>query len=80
MTPSAIPAEASRFIVRGWHEWEIDGRDLRLILVIETHVEMRAGAADYHSETVETSRAAATQLLRETPDAIDKIRIVPVQS
>lgn len=80
MTPSSIPPEASRFIVRSWHEWEIDGRELRLILVIETDVEMRAGAADYDSETVETLRAAAVQLLRETPDAIDKIRIVPVRT
>ena len=28
---------------RSWHEWEVDGRERRVILVVETGLEMRPG-------------------------------------
>ncbi|WP_176594447.1 hypothetical protein [Sphingobium sp. EM0848] len=68
-----------RNIVRSWHEWEIDGRERRLILVIETDVEMRPEAEDYDAILMEEVRTAAVALLRATPSAIDRIRIVPVR-
>lgn len=70
---------SNRNISRSWHEWEIDGRERRLILVIETHVEMCPEAAGYDAALMEEVRSAAVALLRATPSAIDRIRIVPVQ-
>ena len=65
-------------ISRSWHEWEIDGRERRLILVIETDVVMRPDADGYDAALMEEVRSAAVALLRATPSAIDRIRIVPV--
>ena len=70
---------SNRNISRSWHEWEIDGRERRLILVIETDVEMRPEASGYDAALMEEVRSAAVALLRATPSAIDRIRIVPVQ-
>ncbi len=67
------------YIVRTWHEWEIDGRERRLILVIETNVEMQPDADDYDARVMEDVRAAAVARLRLTPSAIDRVRIVPVR-
>lgn len=67
-------------IVRSWHEWEIDGRERRLILVIETDVEMQPDAENYDAALMEEVRSAAVELLRATPSAIDRIRIVPVRT
>jgi hypothetical protein len=64
-------------IVRSWHEWEIDGRERRLILVIETDIEMQPDADDYDDGLMEEVRSAAVARLRMTPSAIDRIRIVP---
>ncbi|KKW92229.1 hypothetical protein [Sphingobium chungbukense] len=68
-----------RNIVQSWHEWEIDGRDRRLILVIETDVEMRPEAENYDAALMEEVRTAAVALMRTIPSAIDRIRIVPVR-
>ncbi|WP_375195872.1 hypothetical protein [Sphingobium sp.] len=67
-------------IIGSWHEWEIDGRERCLILVIETDVEMRPEAENYDAALLEEVRAAAVAMLRATPSAIDRIRIVPPRS
>ena len=66
-------------ITRSWHEWEIDGRARRLILVIETDIEMQPEADDYDAALMEEVRSAAVARLRATASAIDRIRIVPVR-
>lgn len=66
-------------IARSWHEWEIDGRERRLILVIETDIEMQPEADDYDAVLMEEVRSAAVARLRATPSVIDCVRIVPVR-
>jgi len=31
---------------RSWHEWEVDGRDRRVVLVVETGLEMMESGRD----------------------------------
>lgn len=67
-------------IVNSWHEWEIDGVVRRLILVIETDVEMQPEADNYDPMLIEEVQSAAIAQLQATPSAINGIRIVPVRS
>ena len=69
----------SHHIVRSWHEWEIDGRERRIVLVVETELELQPEKIDYDHDLVEELRAAAIARLRATASAIDRIRIVPVR-
>lgn len=70
---------ASDHIRRTWHEWEINGRDRMVVLVIETDIEMRAGEPDYDPMLLEELRTAAVAQLNASATAIDRIRIVPVR-
>ncbi|KEQ54154.1 hypothetical protein [Sphingobium chlorophenolicum] len=66
-------------IARCWHEWEIDGRERRIILVVETDVEMQPEADGYDAALMEEVRSAAVARMRATSSAIDRIRIVPAR-
>lgn len=64
-------------ITRTWLEWEIDGRTRRLILVVETDVEMQPGEPDFSAQLLDEVRVAALAHMRADPSAIDLLRIVP---
>ena len=66
-------------VLRSWIEWEIDGRERRLILVVEADIEMRPEADDFDSELMDEVRAAAIAEMRASPNALHLIRIVPAQ-
>lgn len=75
----SFPAEASDHILRMWHEWEINGRERSVILVVETDAEMCAGEPGYDPVLLEAVRGAAVRRLNASASAIDRIRIVPVR-
>jgi hypothetical protein len=64
-------------ILRSWLEWEIDGRERRLILVVETDIEMRPEADDFDEALMDEVRTAAIAEMRAVPSALNLIRIVP---
>jgi len=64
-------------IVRSWHEWELDGRELRLVLVVETDIEMQPEMEGFDAELMDEVREAAITEMRNSPSAIHLIRIVP---
>ncbi|WP_198350900.1 hypothetical protein [Flavisphingomonas formosensis] len=66
-------------IVRSWHEWEIEGRERCVILVVETDVEMRPDEPGYDGAKLEEVRAAAVAASRRTASAVDRIRIIPAR-
>ena len=66
-------------VLRSWIEWEIDGRERRLILVVETDIEMRPEADDFDAELMDEVRATAIAEMRASPNALHLIRIVPAQ-
>jgi hypothetical protein len=62
---------------RSWHEWEVDGRERRVILVVETGLEMRPGHEGFDSEALDKLISDVTSEMRASPSPIDRVRIVP---
>jgi hypothetical protein len=77
-SPSAFRAASqTRHIVRCWHEWEFDGSDRRVILCLETTLELRPGAEGFDPMLLDELIAEATDLMRASFSPINSIRIVP---
>jgi len=66
-------------IMRSWYEWEIDGRERKMILIVETDVPLQPDENGYDVLILEDLRAAAVARSHASPGAIDRIRIVPVR-
>ena len=62
---------------RSWHEWEVDGRDRRVILVVETGLEMRPGHEGFDAAALDKLISDVMSEMRASPSPIDRIRIVP---
>ena len=62
---------------RSWLEWEVDGRDRRVILVVETGLEMRPGHDGFDAEALDKLISDVTAEMRASPSPIDRVRIVP---
>jgi len=45
-------------ILQSWHEWELGGREHRIVLVVETDLEMRPEAGDFHATLMDEVREA----------------------
>ncbi|MDP9424119.1 MAG: hypothetical protein M3Q19_15030 [Pseudomonadota bacterium] len=75
----AISADNDRRQLRCWHEWEIDGNLRRVVLCIETGLEMRPGEPGFDPLALESLVAEAHELMRSCPSPIDSIRIVPAR-
>jgi hypothetical protein len=66
-----------RHILRCWHEWEFDERERRIILCVETALELRPGSEGFDSRRLDELIEEATQMMRTSASPIDSIRIVP---
>jgi len=62
---------------RSWHEWEVDGRERRVILVVETGLEMRPGHEGFDAVALDKLISDVTSEMRASPSPIDRVRIVP---
>ena len=70
-------ADNDRSALRSWHEWLIDGADRRIILCVETALELRPGFPGFDAARLEALIADATDMMRTSASPIDAIRIVP---
>ncbi len=66
-----------RHVLRCWHEWEFDGRERRIILCVETDLELQPGCEGFDSRPLDELIAEATTIMRASASPIDSIRIVP---
>lgn len=66
-----------RHILRYWHEWEFDGRDRRIILCVETALELRPGSKGFDPRHLDELVAEVTDMMHAGPSPVDRIRIVP---
>jgi hypothetical protein len=64
-------------MLRCWHEWEFDGAERRIILCVETDLELRPGCEGFNPMQLDDLVAKATETMRESASPIDSIRIVP---
>ncbi len=62
---------------RTWHEWEVDGRERKVILVVETGLEMRPGHDGFDAVALDKLISDVTSEMRSSPSPIDRVRIVP---
>jgi hypothetical protein len=69
--------ENGRHILRYWHEWEFDERERRIVLCVETALELRPGSEGFDASKLDELIEDATQLMRASASPIDSIRIVP---
>lgn len=70
-------SDNDRYILRCWHEWEFDGRERRIILCVETALELRPGCEGFDSGQLEVLIAEATDIMHASASPIDSIRIIP---
>jgi hypothetical protein len=73
----ATRADNDRRAVRCWEEWEIVGDERRIVLCVETTLELRPGCAGFDPGELEGLIAEAREIMRASASAIDSIRIVP---
>lgn len=66
-----------RHISRCWHEWEFDGSERRIILCLETSLELRPGSEGFDPSLLDELIADATHMMRASASPINSIRIVP---
>ena len=62
---------------RSWHEWEVYGIERRVILVVETGLEMRPGHEGFDAAALDKLISDVTAEMRSSPSPIDRVRIVP---
>ena len=63
--------------LRSWLEWQIEGRERRIVLCVETALEMRPGFPGFDPVRLEALIDEATKLMHASASPIDSIRIVP---
>ena len=70
-------SSSDRHVSRCWHEWEFDGAERRIILCVETALELRPGSEGFDSALLDELIAEATDMMRASASPINSIRIVP---
>jgi hypothetical protein len=70
-------ADNDRLALRSWQEWEITGGERRIILCVETNLEMRPGYPGFDANRLSLLIDQATEMMRASASPIDSIRIVP---
>lgn len=68
-----------RCVRQSWHEWEIHEGARKVILCLETHLELRPGYDCFDKALLETLINESTDLLRASESPVDGIRIVPAR-
>ena len=64
-------------VLRCWHEWEFDGSERRIILCVETDLELEPGCEGFDPRQLDDLISEATGIMRASASPIDSIRIVP---
>ena len=70
-------ADNDRSTFRSWHEWEVRDGERRIILCVETQLELRPGFPGFDPMQLEALIRDATDLMRTSASPIDAIRIIP---
>ena len=64
-------------ILRCWHEWEFDGSERRIILCVETALELRPGSEGFDSSLLDALIEKATNMMHASASPINSMRIIP---
>ena len=77
--PHPILADNDCQGLRCWHEWQIEGHQKRIVLCVETELEMRPGEPGFDPVALEALVLQANKMMKSCPSPIDSIRIVPAR-
>lgn len=70
-------ADNDRYVLQSWHEWDVEEGERRIILCVETALELRPGFPGFDSDKLDVLIADATDMMHASPSPIDAIRIIP---
>ena len=70
-------ADNDRSSLRSWHEWEVEDGKRRIILCVETALELRPGFPGFDATQLDALIGDATDMMRTSASPIDGLRIVP---
>jgi hypothetical protein len=65
--------------LNSWHEWEVRDGERRIILCVETGLELRPGFPGFDGALLEALIRDANDMMRKSASPIDAIRIVPAR-
>lgn len=71
-------ADNDRCVLQSWHEWEIRDGERRIILCVQTGLELRPGYPSFDASKIEVLIADATDMMRTSASPIDALRVVPL--
>lgn len=71
-------ADNDRCVLQSWHEWDIRDGERRIILCVQTGLELRPGYTGFDPSKIEALIADATDIMRTSASPIDALRIVPM--
>jgi hypothetical protein len=70
-------ADNDRCVLHAWHEWEVVDGVRRIILCVQTGLELRPGYPSFDPAKLEALMADAADMMRTSASPIDALRIVP---
>lgn len=65
-------------VLKSWHEWHVEDGRRKIILCVETSLELRPGHQGFEPEKLKALLSDAADLMRQSASPIDAFRIVPV--
>lgn len=71
-------ADNDRCVLQSWHEWEIRDGERRIVLCVQTGLELRPGYPGFDPSKIEVLVADASDMMRTSASPIDALRIVPM--
>lgn len=65
-------------VLNSWHEWHVEDGRRKIILCVETDLELRPGHPGFESYKLQELLSDAAELMRKSASPIDAFRIVPI--
>ena len=72
-------ADNDRCVLNSWHEWDVSGTDRRIILCVETALELRPGHPGFDPAALEVLIRDGNDMVRTSASPVDGLRIVPAR-
>jgi hypothetical protein len=72
-------ADNDRCVLNSWHEWDVSGADRRIILCVETSLELRPGYPGFDPAALEVLIRDGNDMVRTSASPVDGLRIVPAR-
>lgn len=71
-------ADNDRCVLDSWHEWEVEDGVRKIILCVQTGLELRSGFSGFDPVKLDRLLADAADMMRTSASPIDAYRIIPI--